>query len=75
MGSGMATIRDPNAIRLGEFHTVELFRNHTTGYIVVDGGEPVNGSSQVRPRRGLTPPCPAHEHTSALPRESSRGWI
>lgn len=47
VGSGMATIRDPNPIKLGEFHTVELFRNHTQGYIIVDGGEPINGSSQV----------------------------
>eukprot|EP00066_Takifugu_rubripes_P028084 XP_011617350.1 PREDICTED: basement membrane-specific heparan sulfate proteoglycan core protein [Takifugu rubripes] len=46
VGSGMATIRDPNPIKLGEFHTVELHRNHTLGYILVDGGEPVNGSSQ-----------------------------
>ncbi|XP_029911416.1 basement membrane-specific heparan sulfate proteoglycan core protein isoform X2 [Myripristis murdjan] len=46
VGSGMATIRDPNPIKLGEFHTVELHRNHTLGYIVVDGGEPINGSSQ-----------------------------
>lgn len=43
----MATIRDPNPIKLGEFHTVELYRNHTLGYIIVDGGEPINGSSQV----------------------------
>lgn len=47
VGSGMATIRDPNPIELGEFHTVELHRNHTLGSIVVDGGEPINGSSQV----------------------------
>uniref|UniRef100_H3D4F7 Heparan sulfate proteoglycan 2 n=1 Tax=Tetraodon nigroviridis TaxID=99883 RepID=H3D4F7_TETNG len=46
VGSGMATIRDPNPVKLGEFHTVELYRNHTLGYIVVDGGEPINGSSQ-----------------------------
>ncbi|CAN9515659.1 unnamed protein product [Ophioblennius macclurei] len=46
VGSGMATIRDPNAIKLGEFHTVELYRNNTLGYIIVDGGEPINGSSQ-----------------------------
>ncbi|KAI3356952.1 hypothetical protein L3Q82_003588 [Scortum barcoo] len=46
VGSGMATIRDPNPIKLGEFHTVELHRNHTLGYIIVDGGEPINGSSQ-----------------------------
>lgn len=47
MGSGMATIRDPHPIKLGEFHTVELHRNLTQGYIIVDGGEPINGSSQV----------------------------
>lgn len=47
MGSGMATIRDPNPIKLGEFHTVELYRNLTLGFIVVDGGEPISGSSQV----------------------------
>lgn len=47
VGSGMATIRDPNPIKLGEFHTVELYRNHTVGYIILDGGEPINGSSQV----------------------------
>uniref|UniRef100_A0A673C7V2 Heparan sulfate proteoglycan 2 n=1 Tax=Sphaeramia orbicularis TaxID=375764 RepID=A0A673C7V2_9TELE len=46
VGSGMATIRDPNPLKLGEFHTVELYRNHTLGYIIVDGGEPINGSSQ-----------------------------
>uniref|UniRef100_A0A3Q1H130 Heparan sulfate proteoglycan 2 n=1 Tax=Acanthochromis polyacanthus TaxID=80966 RepID=A0A3Q1H130_9TELE len=46
VGSGMATIRDPNPIKLGEFHTVELYRNHTLGYIIVDGGEPISGSSQ-----------------------------
>uniref|UniRef100_A0A3P8WN31 Heparan sulfate proteoglycan 2 n=1 Tax=Cynoglossus semilaevis TaxID=244447 RepID=A0A3P8WN31_CYNSE len=46
VGSGMATIRDPNPVKLGEFHTVELYRNHTLGYISVDGGEPINGSSQ-----------------------------
>ncbi|XP_049611156.2 basement membrane-specific heparan sulfate proteoglycan core protein isoform X2 [Syngnathus scovelli] len=46
VGSGMATIRDPNPVKLGEFHTVEIYRNLTLGYIVVDGGEPVNGSSQ-----------------------------
>uniref|UniRef100_A0A3B4GZM7 Heparan sulfate proteoglycan 2 n=1 Tax=Pundamilia nyererei TaxID=303518 RepID=A0A3B4GZM7_9CICH len=46
VGSGMATIRDPHPIKLGEFHTVELHRNLTQGYIIVDGGEPINGSSQ-----------------------------
>ncbi|XP_036068750.1 basement membrane-specific heparan sulfate proteoglycan core protein isoform X6 [Oryzias melastigma] len=46
VGSGMATIRDPNPIKIGEFHTVELHRNITQGYIVVDGGEPITGTSQ-----------------------------
>ncbi|XP_017274656.1 basement membrane-specific heparan sulfate proteoglycan core protein isoform X4 [Kryptolebias marmoratus] len=46
VGSGMATIRDPNPIKLGEFHTVELHRNLTQGYIIVDGGEPISGTSQ-----------------------------
>ncbi|XP_055079317.1 basement membrane-specific heparan sulfate proteoglycan core protein isoform X9 [Periophthalmus magnuspinnatus] len=46
VGSGMATIRDPNPIKLGEFHTVEFSRNLTLGYISVDGGEPINGTSQ-----------------------------
>ena len=48
----MATIRYPTPIKLGEFHTVELYRNLTQGSIIVDGGTPVNGSSQV-----------AHTHT------------
>lgn len=59
VGSGMATIRDPNPIKLGEFHTVELHRNHTLGYIVVDGGEPINGSSQVPPTTPSDPLGPA----------------
>ncbi|XP_061114862.1 basement membrane-specific heparan sulfate proteoglycan core protein-like isoform X3 [Conger conger] len=46
VGSGMATIRYPTPIKLGEFHTVELHRNLTTGSIMVDGDTPVNGSSQ-----------------------------
>ncbi|XP_068162728.1 basement membrane-specific heparan sulfate proteoglycan core protein isoform X3 [Antennarius striatus] len=46
VGSGMATIRDPFPLKLGEFHTVEVFRNLTLGYIMVDGGEPINGTSQ-----------------------------
>ncbi|XP_035997428.1 basement membrane-specific heparan sulfate proteoglycan core protein isoform X6 [Fundulus heteroclitus] len=46
VGSGMATIRDPNPIKLGEFHTVELHRNLTQGSITVDGGEPISGKSQ-----------------------------
>ncbi|KAJ8258098.1 hypothetical protein GJAV_G00193140 [Gymnothorax javanicus] len=46
VGSGMATLRYPTPITLGEFHTVELHRNLTLGSIVVDGHPPVNGSSQ-----------------------------
>ncbi|XP_029102224.1 basement membrane-specific heparan sulfate proteoglycan core protein isoform X4 [Scleropages formosus] len=46
VGSGMATIRYPTPIKLGEFHTVELYRNLTQGSMVVDGQPPVNGSSQ-----------------------------
>ncbi|XP_035236655.1 basement membrane-specific heparan sulfate proteoglycan core protein-like isoform X3 [Anguilla anguilla] len=46
VGSGMATIRYPTPIKLGEFHTVELHRNLTMGSIVVDGDAPINGSSQ-----------------------------
>ncbi|KAM6434636.1 basement membrane-specific heparan sulfate proteoglycan core protein isoform 6-T6 [Liasis olivaceus] len=47
-GSGMATIRHPSIISLGEFHTVRLYRNLTQGSVVVDGHPPVNGSSQGR---------------------------
>ncbi|XP_048872622.1 basement membrane-specific heparan sulfate proteoglycan core protein isoform X11 [Brienomyrus brachyistius] len=46
VGSGMATIRFPTPIKLGEFHTVELYRNATQGVIIVDGQGPINGSSQ-----------------------------
>ncbi|XP_058849388.1 basement membrane-specific heparan sulfate proteoglycan core protein-like isoform X4 [Acipenser ruthenus] len=46
VGSGMATIRYPTSIKLGEFHTVVLYRNQTQGAIVVDDHAPVNGSSQ-----------------------------
>ncbi|KAJ8260293.1 hypothetical protein GJAV_G00179310 [Gymnothorax javanicus] len=46
VGSGMATIRYPTPITLGEFHTVEIYRNQTQGSIVVDEEPPVNGSSQ-----------------------------
>lgn len=47
MGSGMATIRYPTPIKLGEFHTIEFYRNQTQGSIIVDREAPVNGSSQV----------------------------
>ncbi|MGH0121397.1 UNVERIFIED_CONTAM: hypothetical protein FKN15_077799 [Acipenser sinensis] len=46
VGSGMATIRYPTSIKLGEFHTVVLYRSQTQGAIVVDDHAPVNGSSQ-----------------------------
>ncbi|XP_051515995.1 basement membrane-specific heparan sulfate proteoglycan core protein isoform X1 [Myxocyprinus asiaticus] len=46
VGSGMATIRYPTPIKLGEFHTVELYRNQTLGSLVVDGEAPFNGTSQ-----------------------------
>uniref|UniRef100_A0A674KBM4 Heparan sulfate proteoglycan 2 n=1 Tax=Terrapene triunguis TaxID=2587831 RepID=A0A674KBM4_9SAUR len=45
-GSGMATIRHPAPIRLGEFHTVRLYRNLTQGSLVLDSHPPVNGTSQ-----------------------------
>ncbi|XP_050953192.1 basement membrane-specific heparan sulfate proteoglycan core protein isoform X13 [Labeo rohita] len=46
VGSGMATIRYPTTIKLGEFHTVKLYRNQTQGSLVVDGEPPINGTSQ-----------------------------
>ncbi|XP_034151976.1 basement membrane-specific heparan sulfate proteoglycan core protein isoform X5 [Esox lucius] len=46
VGSGMATIRYPTPIKLGEFHTVELHRNQVLGSLIVDREAPVNGSSQ-----------------------------
>uniref|UniRef100_A0AAR2JIR6 Heparan sulfate proteoglycan 2 n=1 Tax=Pygocentrus nattereri TaxID=42514 RepID=A0AAR2JIR6_PYGNA len=46
VGSGMATIRYPTAIKLGEFHTVQLYRNGTQGSLTVDQKAPINGSSQ-----------------------------
>ncbi|KAM6977222.1 basement membrane-specific heparan sulfate proteoglycan core protein [Aplochiton taeniatus] len=46
VGSGMAAIRDTHPIKLGEFHTVVLHRNGTLGTMVIDGGAPINGSSQ-----------------------------
>lgn len=46
-GSGMATIRHPTPLRLGEYHTVRLLRNLTRGSLALDGHPPVNGTSQV----------------------------
>ncbi|KAJ6656843.1 hypothetical protein lerEdw1_003174 [Lerista edwardsae] len=46
-GSGMATIRHPSILKLGEFHTVRLYRNLTQGSLVLDNLPPVNGTSQV----------------------------
>ncbi|KAM5132244.1 basement membrane-specific heparan sulfate proteoglycan core protein [Mantella aurantiaca] len=45
-GSGMATIRYPIPISLGEFHTITLYRNLNQGSLVVDNQTPVNGTSQ-----------------------------
>ncbi|XP_075762396.1 basement membrane-specific heparan sulfate proteoglycan core protein isoform X5 [Pelodiscus sinensis] len=45
-GSGMATIRHPAPLRLGEFHTVRLYRNLTQGSLALDSHPPVNGTSQ-----------------------------
>lgn len=52
-GSGMATIRHPTALRLGEYHTVRLLRNLTWGSLGLDGHPAVNGTSQVTPWGGL----------------------
>lgn len=73
MGSGMATIRDPNPVKLGEFHTVELHRNHTLGYIVVDGGQPINGSSQVRRTAGVNPVTSAPQTHICCPQGKFQG--
>ncbi|CAN8198554.1 unnamed protein product [Coccothraustes coccothraustes] len=45
-GSGMATIRHPTALRLGEYHTVRLLRNLTWGSLGLEGHPTVNGTSQ-----------------------------
>ncbi|XP_069730950.1 basement membrane-specific heparan sulfate proteoglycan core protein isoform X7 [Phaenicophaeus curvirostris] len=45
-GSGMATIRHPTPLRLGEYHTIRLLRNLTRGSLALDGHPPVNGTSQ-----------------------------
>ncbi|CAM9797951.1 unnamed protein product, partial [Bubo scandiacus] len=45
-GSGMATIRHPTPLRLGEYHTVRLLRNLTRGSLALDGHPPINGTSQ-----------------------------
>ncbi|XP_045441011.1 basement membrane-specific heparan sulfate proteoglycan core protein isoform X9 [Pipistrellus kuhlii] len=45
-GSGMATIRHPTPLVLGQFHTVTLLRSLTQGSLIVGSLAPVNGSSQ-----------------------------
>ncbi|XP_072011491.1 basement membrane-specific heparan sulfate proteoglycan core protein isoform X5 [Engystomops pustulosus] len=45
-GSGMATIRYPIPLSLGEFHTVTLYRNLNQGSLIIDNQTPVNGTSQ-----------------------------
>lgn len=77
-GSGMATIRHPTALRLGEYHTVRLLRNLTWGSLSLEGHAAVNGTSQVsvwgwgvgwrsRYWRWCPPSCAC--------RGSSKGWI
>ncbi|XP_049631522.1 basement membrane-specific heparan sulfate proteoglycan core protein [Suncus etruscus] len=45
-GSGMATIRHPIPLALGQFHTVTLLRSLTQGSLIVGSLAPVNGTSQ-----------------------------
>ncbi|KAK2507936.1 hypothetical protein MC885_016530, partial [Smutsia gigantea] len=45
-GSGMATIRHPTPLALGQFHTVTLLRALTQGSLIVGSLAPVNGTSQ-----------------------------
>ncbi|XP_059546877.1 basement membrane-specific heparan sulfate proteoglycan core protein isoform X7 [Myotis daubentonii] len=45
-GSGMATIRHPTPLVLGQFHTVTLLRSLTQGSLIVGSLAPVNGTSQ-----------------------------
>ncbi|XP_044524651.1 basement membrane-specific heparan sulfate proteoglycan core protein [Gracilinanus agilis] len=45
-GSGMATIRHPTPLALGQFHTVTLLRNLTQGSLIVGNLSPINGTSQ-----------------------------
>uniref|UniRef100_A0A8D0XVY6 Basement membrane-specific heparan sulfate proteoglycan core protein n=1 Tax=Sus scrofa TaxID=9823 RepID=A0A8D0XVY6_PIG len=45
-GSGMATIRHPTPLALGQFHTVTLLRSLTQGSLIVGSLTPVNGTSQ-----------------------------
>nr|XP_058908989.1 basement membrane-specific heparan sulfate proteoglycan core protein isoform X11 [Kogia breviceps] len=45
-GSGMATIRHPAPLALGQFHTVTLLRSLTQGSLIVGSLAPVNGTSQ-----------------------------
>lgn len=75
-GSGMATIRHPTALRLGEYHTVRLLRNLTWGSLGLEGHPAVNGTSQVPLRAvgwgsGGRSWCPP----SCACRGSSKGWI
>lgn len=82
-GSGMATIRHPTPLALGQFHTVTLLRSLTQGSLIVGSLAPVNGTSQVRPPPLPSPcpwPCPTSPParpprlTFPLPRASSRAW-
>lgn len=80
-GSGMATIRHPTPLALGQFHTVTLLRSLTQGSLIVGSLAPVNGTSQVRADPvplSQPPPHPCLASLpfppSALPRASSRAW-
>ena len=67
-GSGMATIRHPAPLALGQFHTVTLLRSLTQGSLVVGSLAPVNGTSQVRPSPVPLFLVPPHLHSaSAIP--------
>lgn len=79
-GSGMATIRHPTPLALGQFHTVTLLRSLTQGSLIVGSLAPVNGTSQVRPSPVPLSLAPPHlRSASAIPdlplsRASSRVW-
>lgn len=71
----MATIRHPTPIRLGEFHTVRLYRNLTQGSLVLDNHPPVNGTSQVSRGPGSAPRHPAGLEPSPAGKRGPRGWL
>lgn len=75
-GSGMATIRHPTPLALGQFHTVTLLRSLTQGSLIVGSLAPVNGTSQVRPSSvplGLAPPPPPPSPAATPDAPSAQG--